>query len=101
MAVARDKNVALPDEPNRLPEAPLPKVAPAVAPLPCCMRIRPIMTRAEITCTTSKILKRMFMECLKRIKGTSLMHKALHTKRKRQLLIRAGAKTVYFTGPLR
>ena len=33
--VERDKKLALPEAPNRLPDAPLPKDAPMSAPLPC------------------------------------------------------------------
>src|SRR5574343_555457 len=45
-AVVRDRKLALPEAPNRLPELPLPKAAPMSAPLPCWIRIRPIMPRA-------------------------------------------------------
>jgi len=34
-AVERDKKLALPVAPNKLPDAPLPKDAPMSAPLPC------------------------------------------------------------------
>ena len=46
-AVLRDKKFALPEAPKRLPEPPLPNAAPISAPLPCCMRIKPIITRAD------------------------------------------------------
>jgi len=50
-AVLRDKKLALPEAPNRLPELPLPKAAPMSAPLPCWMRISPTMPSAESICT--------------------------------------------------
>src|SRR5205823_12358775 len=40
-AVVRERKLALPEAPKRLPEAPLPKAAPMSAPLPCWMRMRP------------------------------------------------------------
>ncbi len=46
-AVLRDMKFALPEAPKRLPEPPLPNAAPISAPLPCCMRIKPIITRAD------------------------------------------------------
>jgi hypothetical protein len=46
--VVRDKKLALPLAPKRLPEPPLPKAAPMSAPLPCCTKIKPTMATAEI-----------------------------------------------------
>lgn len=45
-AVLRERKLALPLAPNRLPELPLPKAAPISAPLPCWIRIRPTMINA-------------------------------------------------------
>jgi hypothetical protein len=44
--VLRDKKLALPLAPNKLPELPLPKAAPMSAPFPCWINIRPIMAKA-------------------------------------------------------
>jgi len=54
-AVERDKKLAPPEAPNKLPELPLPKAAPMSAPFPCCMRIKPIMAKALSTWTTMRI----------------------------------------------
>src|SRR5437870_13689713 len=51
-AVVRDKKLAAPLAPNRLPEAPPPNAAPMSAPLPCCSRISTMMATAQITWTT-------------------------------------------------
>src|SRR6266404_4536671 len=53
MAVVRDRKLAEPLAPNRLPEAPLPKAAPTSAPLPCWSRTRPMMKSATTTSTMS------------------------------------------------
>src|SRR5258708_12358577 len=53
MAVGRERKVAEPLAPNRLPEAPLPKAAPTSAPLPCWSRTSPMMQSATMTPTTS------------------------------------------------
>jgi hypothetical protein len=45
--VVRDKKLAPPVAPNKLPDEPLPNAAPMSAPLPCCTKIRPIMPRAD------------------------------------------------------
>ena len=52
-AVARDKKLALPDAPNRLPDEPLPNAAPMSAPLPCWIKIKTIIATAEIICTAN------------------------------------------------
>src|SRR5258705_4179678 len=52
-AVVRERKLAEPLAPNRLPEAPLPKAAPTSAPLPCWSRTRPMMKRATTTSTMS------------------------------------------------
>jgi hypothetical protein len=39
--VKRDRKLAEPDAPNKLPDAPLPKAAPMSAPLPCCSNTKP------------------------------------------------------------
>src|SRR5690606_9794680 len=46
IAVARVKKLPLPSLPNTVCDAPLPKDAPAAAPLPCCNNIRPMMASA-------------------------------------------------------
>src|SRR5882672_12544434 len=51
-AVVRERKLAEPLAPNRLPEAPLPKAAPTSAPLPCWSRTRPMMMSATMTSTT-------------------------------------------------
>src|SRR5438552_10756694 len=51
MAVVRERKLAEPLAPNRLPEAPLPKAAPTSAPLPCWSRTRPMMQSATMTST--------------------------------------------------
>ena len=53
-AVERDRKLALPVAPNKLPDDPLPKEAPMSAPLPCCTSTSPIMTRAERICTARR-----------------------------------------------
>ena len=60
-AVVRDRKLALPVAPNRLPEAPLPKTAPMSAPLPCWIRIRPIIASAVRICSTSTRFRTMFI----------------------------------------
>src|SRR5688572_22568571 len=57
-AVVRDRKLALPLAPNRLPELPLPKAAPMSAPLPCWMRMRPIMPRAVSICTARMMVRK-------------------------------------------
>ncbi len=59
--VVRDKKLALPLAPNRLPEPPLPKAAPMSAPLPCCTKIRPIMPSAVSICTARTMVKTTFI----------------------------------------
>ena len=46
-AVVRERKLAPPLAPNKLPDVPLPKAAPMSAPLPCCTNIKPIMPRAD------------------------------------------------------
>src|SRR6185436_9624405 len=53
MAVVRERKLAEPLAPNRLPEAPPPKDAPTSAPLPCWSRTSPMMQSATTTSTTS------------------------------------------------
>jgi hypothetical protein len=62
-AVDRDKKLALPVAPNKLPEAPLPKDAPMSAPLPCCTSTKPIMASAARiwTATTTFDIRFMFI----------------------------------------
>jgi hypothetical protein len=52
IAVERLKNDVGPRLPNNEPEAPLPKAAPASAPLPCCNNTKAIKPQAARTCTT-------------------------------------------------
>jgi hypothetical protein len=62
MAVERDKKLALPVAPNKLPEAPLPNEAPMSAPLPCCTSTKPITAKAEISWTPSaKFIHTLFI----------------------------------------
>ena len=51
-AVDFDKKFDEPVAPNTLPDAPLPNAAPISAPLPCCIRTKPITARADKICTT-------------------------------------------------
>lgn len=53
-AVVRERKLAEPEAPNKLPDEPLPNAAPMSAPLPCCNNTRPMMPSAESTCTTTK-----------------------------------------------
>lgn len=51
-AVERDRKLALPVAPNKLPEEPPPpKDAPISAPLPCWINTRPIITKADKSCS--------------------------------------------------
>jgi hypothetical protein len=52
MAVERDRKEAAPCAPKTDPDAPEPKEAPASAPLPCCMSIRPMMPTLNKTWIT-------------------------------------------------
>ena len=65
-AVDRERKLALPVAPNKLPDAPLPKEAPMSAPLPCCTSTRPIMASAESNCT---VRSRVIQICM--MKGVS------------------------------
>ncbi len=49
IAVERDKKFAEPRAPKTVPEAPAPKLEPAWAPAPRCIRIRPIIKIAMMT----------------------------------------------------
>jgi len=53
-AVVRDRKLALPLAPNRLPDEPLPNAAPMSAPLPCCRSTNAQIASATPTCTTSR-----------------------------------------------
>src|SRR3954452_15108429 len=55
-AVERDRKLALPVAPNRLPEAPLPNDAPMSAPLPCWISTSPIIVSAVSICSTRTTL---------------------------------------------
>ena len=61
-AVDRDRKLALPVAPNKLPEAPLPNEAPMSAPLPCCTSTKPIIASAARIwiATTAFAIKFMF-----------------------------------------
>jgi hypothetical protein len=63
--VVRDKKLAPPEAPNKLPELPLPKAAPMSAPLPCCTKINPIMAKADNICTAKITVIIAFMLCSK------------------------------------
>src|SRR6185369_3035352 len=60
-AVVRDRKLALPLAPKRLPELPLPNAAPMSAPLPCWMRMSPIMARAVSICTARTAVSNTFI----------------------------------------
>ena len=60
-AVDRDRKLALPVAPNRLPDAPLPNEAPMSAPLPCWISTRPIITSAAMICSASTKFMTMFI----------------------------------------
>src|SRR5689334_20875130 len=62
-AVERDRKLALPVAPNRLPDAPLPNDAPMSAPLPCCSSTSPIMASAVTICRPRTRFITMFMQC--------------------------------------
>ena len=49
MPVERDRKLAAPEEPKRLPAEPLPKAAPMSAPFPCCRSTRTTMAAAAST----------------------------------------------------
>src|SRR3954464_5304715 len=51
MAVVRDRKLAAPAEPKRLPAEPLPKAAPMSAPLPCCSSTSTTMLTAQMAWT--------------------------------------------------
>src|SRR6187402_732262 len=67
LEVLRDRKLALPLAPNRLPEPPLPNAAPMSAPFPCCTRIRPIMPSAESICTARTMVNTTFISTPKLI----------------------------------
>ncbi|CFN83139.1 Uncharacterised protein [Bordetella pertussis] len=52
--VVRDRKLAAPVAPNRLPAEPLPNADPMSAPLPCCSRTRTMIASADTTWTTSR-----------------------------------------------
>src|SRR5664279_4243676 len=60
-AVDRERKLALPVAPNRLPDAPLPNDAPMSAPLPCWISTSPIMTSAVKICSARTRFIRMFI----------------------------------------
>ncbi|MNV87815.1 hypothetical protein D3C71_1819710 [compost metagenome] len=62
-AVVRDKKLALPLAPNKLPELPLPNAAPMSAPLPCWIRIKPIIASAVNICTANTTFTIAFILC--------------------------------------
>src|SRR6476661_1140221 len=62
-AVERDRKLALPVAPKRLPDAPLPNDAPMSAPLPCWISTKPIMTSAVRICRASTRFMTMFIRC--------------------------------------
>src|SRR6185312_5683263 len=59
MPVVRLRKFAEPAAPNTVPEAPLPKAAPASAPLPCCSRIRAMRRIASNTRAMVRIVYNM------------------------------------------
>lgn len=66
-AVTRLRKFAEPPAPKTVPEAPLPKAAPASAPLPCCSR----MNMTSVTATNTRMISRIVysMEPLKMLVG--------------------------------
>src|SRR5690606_33078880 len=61
--VARDRKLAAPAAPNRLPAEPPPNAAPISEPLPCCSNTSTMMVSAEITCTTSTPVRIKDISC--------------------------------------
>src|SRR5574343_485280 len=61
MPVVRLRKLADPVAPKRLPEAPLPKTAPISAPLPCCIRTKPIIATATRMWTVKTREKSQFI----------------------------------------
>src|SRR6185369_7937871 len=61
IAVVRDRKLADPAAPKRLPDEPLPKAAPMSAPFPCCNRTNPQIATATSRCTTSNNVSAIFM----------------------------------------
>src|SRR6476620_6612713 len=51
-AVVRDRKLAEPAAPKRLPDDPLPNAAPMSAPFPCCSNTKPQTAIAASTCST-------------------------------------------------
>src|SRR6185295_11508521 len=60
-AVERERKLALPVAPKRLPDAPLPNEAPMSAPLPCWISTSPIITSAAMICSASTKFMSMFI----------------------------------------
>src|SRR4051812_46607980 len=61
-AVVRDRKLAEPLAPNRLPEEPPPKPAPMSAPRPCCSNTSPMIASAITTWnTTSRLVQSIFL----------------------------------------
>ena len=56
--VVRDRKLADPEAPNRLPDDPLPNAAPMSAPLPCCSSTKPHSATATSRWTTNSMLSR-------------------------------------------
>src|SRR5206468_673798 len=52
MPVVRERKLAAPAEPKRLPAEPLPNAAPMSAPLPCCNSTNTTMPTAARMCST-------------------------------------------------
>src|SRR5439155_16163925 len=60
-AVVRERKLAAPEEPKRLPAEPLPKAAPMSAPLPCCSSTSTTMlTAARMWNTSTNVCIRAF-----------------------------------------
>src|SRR5207244_4784812 len=60
-AVVRDRKLALPVAPNRLPDAPLPTDAPMSAPLPCCTSTSPNITSAARIWTSTTTFNNQYI----------------------------------------
>ena len=61
-AVVRDMKFAPPVAPNKLPEPLLPNAAPMSAPLPCCTKIKPIITKADFGDVANVVYKFLTLE---------------------------------------
>src|SRR5690606_39247222 len=61
--VRRDRKLAAPAAPNRLPAEPPPKAEPMSDPLPCCNSTSTMMVSADSTCKTSRPVRTKDISC--------------------------------------